>query len=204
MTKHCWDCWILWTRLKSCWSIPSTFSPQASVTALGKFSIALQPSKSSFDFSGSSFLRTSSFRIVFSRWRSVTSFWRLSKKNFLRSLVLLARIRLRSLLRSIWAWVFCLPRPGIVWAIRFPFMIAAGAAVGTGSIACSTRRRLFPGTPSRAGAVCWEIITAGAAAMGAGTVVGTAACSVGKGDAVGAGGNGIPGCKNAGAWAMGA
>jgi hypothetical protein len=45
---------------------------------------------------------------AFSRSTSVTCCWRLSKKNFFRSLVLRAKMRFLSLLRSIWAWVFAL------------------------------------------------------------------------------------------------
>mmetsp|Transcript_7925 Transcript_7925/g.23360 ORF Transcript_7925/g.23360 Transcript_7925/m.23360 type:complete len:284 (-) Transcript_7925:3586-4437(-) len=121
MTNECCDCWMLVTRLKSSWS-RSGFSPQASKTSRGRFRAALHCSSSTRPSSDSTSERTMSRSAAFSRWSSRTSFCSDSKKNFFRSRVLRAKMRFRSRLRSIWAWVFLRPRP---------CMAAAAAAAAT-------------------------------------------------------------------------
>mmetsp|Transcript_5115 Transcript_5115/g.10014 ORF Transcript_5115/g.10014 Transcript_5115/m.10014 type:complete len:201 (+) Transcript_5115:830-1432(+) len=91
-------------------------TPSASCwMALGSLPLALHRLSSALASSGLSLLLTMLFSAAFSLCKSATSFWSDSKKNFLRRRVLLARMRLRSRRRSIWAWdLFCRPpTPGI-------------------------------------------------------------------------------------------
>ena len=127
MQKERWADWSVCINVKSEAFSRSVACLLFSVTTAGK-AVVQVANTCAASACKAGVVRTNSFSKAFSRSTSVTCCWRLSKKNFFLNLVLRAKMRFLSLLRSIWAWVFA--RAGALSALRGFF---AGGGFGAGA-----------------------------------------------------------------------
>jgi len=107
-TNDCWAVCRLLTKLKSPRSSNVDASAMDSVTIEGRR--AVQDPRTSGACSAI-LTFTIVFNFVFCRFKSITCFCKLSKMNFFLRRVRRAKIRFRSLLRSICSWLFFLGAP---------------------------------------------------------------------------------------------
>ena len=126
MQKERWADWSVCMSVKSDAFSRSVACLLFSVTTAGKAVVQVANTCAASACSAGVVL-TNSLSNAFSRSTSVTCCWRLSKKNFFRSLVLRAKMRFLSLLRSIWAWVFALAGAESAF-LGFRRRLGAGAA----------------------------------------------------------------------------